>query len=60
MNEYRVIWEIDVYAESHEDAAKQALNIQRDVDSTATVFSVVSTNGHVRSIDVGNEENQNE
>jgi len=38
--EYRVTWTIEVDAESEEDAARKALAIQRDVDSTATVFEV--------------------
>lgn len=42
MTEYRVRWEIDVEAESPEQAAKQALAIQRDQESVATSFSVAS------------------
>lgn len=38
--EYRVTWEIDVTANSPREAAEQALTIQRDPDSTATVFEV--------------------
>jgi hypothetical protein len=37
---YRVSWEIDVEAEDPMEAAQQALDIQRDPDSTATVFRV--------------------
>lgn len=37
---YRVTWEIDLEADSAEDAAIQALGIQRDPDSTATCFAV--------------------
>lgn len=40
MPQYHVIWEIDLEAESSEDAALQALGIHRDPESTATVFSV--------------------
>ena len=42
MAQYQVIWWIDVDAESPEDAARQALEIQRDNDpaNSATVFSV--------------------
>jgi hypothetical protein len=39
-NTYTVAWTIEVEAESYEDAARQALEIQRDPDSDATVFSV--------------------
>jgi hypothetical protein len=38
--EYRVKWEIDIYAKSPKAAAKKALKIQRDPKSTATVFDV--------------------
>ena len=37
---YHVVWEIDVYAESPREAAKEAQAIQLDEDSTATVFDV--------------------
>lgn len=40
MAEYRVKWEIDVEADSHEEAARIALEIQRDPESTATFFMV--------------------
>ena len=39
-NEYKIVWEIDVIASSPEDAAKQALAIQRDPESHALVFHV--------------------
>lgn len=42
MKEYRVVWEIDVTARNHKDAATQALEIQRDAGSIATVFDVYS------------------
>ncbi len=38
--EYRVTWEIDVRAKSPRAAAREALRIQRDLESIATVFSV--------------------
>jgi hypothetical protein len=40
--EYTVTWVIEIEAESHEAAARQALAIQRDPESTATVFKVES------------------
>jgi len=43
MKEYRVTWKIDLDAESPRGAAKQARVIQRDLKSTATVFSVINT-----------------
>ena len=45
MKEYRIVWEIDVAARNHRDAATQALEIQRDVESIATVFDVYSRKG---------------
>lgn len=40
MNEYQVIWVIEVPAESPLEAAKLALAIQRDTQSIATSFYV--------------------
>ena len=39
-SEFRVSWEIDILADSPEEAAKQAHKIMLDSDSIATVFSV--------------------
>src|SRR5436305_520123 len=40
MKPYRVTWVIDVEAENEQEAARQALAIQRDPHSSATVFEV--------------------
>ncbi|MBI4446889.1 MAG: hypothetical protein HY645_13410 [Acidobacteria bacterium] len=40
LKEYRVVWEIELYACSPREAAQRALEIQRDADSIATVFDV--------------------
>lgn len=40
MTQYRATWSIDIEADSPEDAALQALQIQRDEDSEALVFEV--------------------
>ena len=40
MPQFRVSWEIDIEADTPQQAAKQALAIQRDPKSTATQFSV--------------------
>lgn len=40
MNEYTVTWAIDIDADTPEEAAKEAMAIQRDPDSIATVFMV--------------------
>lgn len=53
MPQYHVLWEIDLEAESPEDAALQALGIHRDPQSIATVFSVEHL-GVRTVIDVGN------
>ena len=37
---YRVIWMIDVEAKSPQDAAAEALKIQRDPESVATTFDI--------------------
>lgn len=37
---FRVVWEIDVIADTSQEAAKRALEIQRDKQSGATVFQV--------------------
>ena len=40
MTSYRVVWQIEIDAESPLDAARRALHMQRLTDSTATVFTV--------------------
>lgn len=55
MKTYHVIWEIHIEAESPEDAALCALGMQRDSESTATVFSISDENDVVTVIDVENE-----
>ena len=42
---YHVVWEIDIYAQSPRDAAKEAQTIQQDKDSIATVFDVTEEGG---------------
>ena len=37
---YRVVWEIDIWATTPRRAAEEALLIQRDPASSATVFDV--------------------
>lgn len=38
--EYLVVWQIDITARDHKEAAERALAIQRDPGSIATVFDV--------------------
>jgi hypothetical protein len=55
MSEYKVTWVIDVDARSPKAAARKALAIQRDPNSSATVFDVAyhkvtkTKSGKVRS-----------
>ena len=37
---YHIVWEIDIYAQSPREAAKEAQAIQQDKDAMATVFDV--------------------
>jgi len=50
---YLVNWEIEIMARTHQEAAEEAQKIQRDLDSMATVFCVVSSQtGERREIDL--------
>lgn len=49
---YRVSWEIDVHADAPREAAEQALKIQRNPASIATVFQVVGPDGNAQSVDL--------
>lgn len=42
-SEYRVIWEIDIAANSPLEAAREALRIQHDSESQATAFTVIDS-----------------
>jgi hypothetical protein len=44
VTEFTVSWSIDVEADTPEDAAREAQAIQRDPDSSATIFRVTPTN----------------
>lgn len=55
MNEYRVKWEIDIYANSPREAALAALEIQRRVGSSAVVFDVAN-NGETVRVDLDEKE----
>ena len=52
MKNYLVTWLIDLEAESPEDAARQALDIQRDPDSWALVFGVREPGKRVVRVDL--------
>lgn len=51
--EYRVIWSIDVDADSPEDAAQKALESQRDPASIATCFVIRDSEGKQCEVDLG-------
>ncbi len=58
MNSYSVSWTIDIEADSPEDAARQALGIHRDSNSTATVFDVQDADGTTTVIDLDEDEDE--
>jgi hypothetical protein len=45
MPSYRVIWRIDIQAESAVDAAERAREVQRDPESIASLFEVIERPG---------------
>ena len=51
---WRVCWEIDLDADSAEEAARQALIIMRDTDpaNTAVVFECVGPSGAAHMVDL--------
>ena len=51
--EYTVIWRVELDADSHEGAAKEALTWMRPEVSEATVFTVIDSDGKQRLIDAG-------
>jgi hypothetical protein len=50
---YRARWEIDIAAGDPKKAARAALAIQRDRQSTATVFDVTKMKGKTVRVDLG-------
>jgi len=51
--EYKVTWIIELDAESFDDAAFKALEIQRDVNSIANHFTVEDEFGSKENIEIG-------
>lgn len=52
-NHYRVTWVIDIEAETPQAAAEQALAIQRNPESIATVFDIHTDMGeHLATVDL--------
>lgn len=52
MPDYLVQWEINITADSPEAAAREALRIQRDPASCATVFKVWDEDGIDSTVDI--------
>lgn len=52
MQRFRVRWEIDIAAENEIDASVEALRIQRDPESIATIFDVINAAGVVKEVDL--------
>lgn len=54
---YRVTWTIDIdYVDTPREAAEEALRIQRDPESIATVFEVTAPDGRRSTIDLAADE----
>jgi hypothetical protein len=56
--EYKVKWEIEVYADSPEEAAEKAFNIRTKQDTTATVYNVTDPDGNMIEVDLIEEEDE--
>lgn len=54
--QYRVVWEIDIEADSPFEAAHQALAIQREKESLATVFEVFAADSSPTRVDLHPDE----
>lgn len=56
-NTYKIVWTIEVEADYARHAAKQALEIMQDKESTATVFEVTECFGKEKThtIDLGEQ-----
>jgi hypothetical protein len=55
---YKVTWEIEIDAETPEEAAKTAAKIQRDPESIATIFKVEDDFGFKQAIDTMKREEE--
>ncbi len=54
MNQYKVVWTIDLDADNPTEAAKLALEIHRNPESTATVFQVIDSSNIEHEVDLSN------
>ncbi|MFC1735529.1 hypothetical protein ACFL1X_05390 [Candidatus Hydrogenedentota bacterium] len=55
--EYTVTWTIELDAESFDDAARIALEIQRDKEAVATQFDITAETGEKRNVWASTNEN---
>lgn len=55
MRSYKVIWEIELDADSPEEAAREAFKLVKDPDSWATVFTVIDPGGHEKEVDLSSD-----
>jgi hypothetical protein len=55
---YRVVWDIDISADSPRDAAERALEIMRDQSAIATVFNCIDPEGVQHHVDLEEEEGE--
>lgn len=55
MQTYRIVWEMELEADSAEEAAAKCLRIHRDPESIATVFRVTDESGLTLSVDLTEE-----
>ena len=53
---YHVLWEIDLDADSPQEAAELALSIMLDSESTATTFDVTDEAGETTRVDLEDTE----
>jgi len=53
--EYLVTWDIEINADSPEEAARKALEIHRDPSSLATVFMIGDVEGKLWKVDLSAE-----
>ncbi len=60
MSEYRVVWEIDVEAESPHDAARQAFSHMQRQGTTTNCFEVYDQNGNHTQVDLLEEEEESD
>lgn len=52
---YKLVWEIEINAETPLEAARKALEYQRDPDGKATVFDIIAEDGEVTQVDLLSE-----